>query len=339
MTRFIANRLVTALTSILGIALVIFVVTQLLPGDAARVRAGQYATPEQVEAIREQFGLDQPVIVQLGVYFADLFRLDLGDSIRTGQPVLSELMQRLPATIELSLAALTVALIIGLTLGVLGAAKKGRAPDHAVRTFTVLSSSTASFWIALIAIVVFCNQLGWFPSPIGRLPRGWDAPPTITGSHILDSMFAGDFATAGAAIHSIALPALILGIITAPSIIKVVRAATIRALDSDFARTSRSFGYRGSSILFRDGLRNSLLPVLTSVGIVVGYLLGGNIIIEQLFSWPGIGQYAYQALQQQDLNALRGFALLVGVIYVVLNMALDLLYTAVDPRVQLGSAS
>jgi ABC-type dipeptide/oligopeptide/nickel transport system permease component len=333
--RYVANRAVLALVSILGIAVVIFIVTQLLPGDAARVEAGQYASAKQIEALRVKFGLDKPVPVQLGIYFLNLFRLDLGNSTRTGQPVLAELMQRLPATIELSVAALIVALIIGVSIGLLSAARQGSVVDGVGRGFTILASSTASFWLALLAIVLFCNQLQLFPSPIGRLPRGVSAPPTITGSFVLDSLFTGNVPLALVSLRSLALPAIVLGVVTAPSIIKVVRSATIRALDSDFARASRSFGYSRTSILFNDGLRNSLLPVLTSVGIVAGYLLGGNIIIEQIFSWPGIGQYAYEALQSHDLNALRGFALLVGVVYVLLNTILDVLYAVVDPRVEL----
>ncbi|MCR2810633.1 MULTISPECIES: ABC transporter permease [unclassified Microbacterium] len=339
MTRFIVNRVLTALVSMLGIALVIFVVTQMLPGDAARVQAGQYATEAQVEALREKFGLDRPLIVQLGTYLAGLAQFDFGTSTRTGQPVLQELMTRLPATLELSLAALLVALVIGVLLGVAAAARQGRIPDLIARIVTITASSTATFWIALLAIVLFCNTLGWFPSPIGRLPRGFAPPPGITGMYTVDSLLTGDLALFAASLSTIALPAIILGIVASPSIIKVVRAATIRALASDFARTSRSFGYSPASILFRDGLRNSLLPVLTTIGIVTGFLLGGNVIIEQLFSWPGIGQYAYQALQSHDLNALRGFALIVGIVYVTLNMVLDILYTFVDPRVQFKAAA
>lgn len=334
MARYLVSRALTALVSVFGIALVIFVVTQLLPGDPARVRAGQYATEEQIESLRVKFGLNQPVYVQLWDYFVGLFRLDLGDSTRTGQPVLSELMQRLPATLELSLAALLVALVIGVSLGVLSAANRDSWPDWISRGFAILASSTAVFWVALLAIVLFVNQLGWFPSPIGRLPREVTPPSHITGSYVLDSLLTGNFEVMLASVHVLVLPALILGVVASPSIIKVVRAATVRALESDYARTSRSFGYSPRSILFQDGLRNSLLPVLTTVGIVVGYLLGGNIIIEQLFSWPGIGQYAYLALQGNDLTSLRGFALLVGVVYVLLNTVLDILYTVVDPRVQ-----
>ncbi|MBW9110458.1 ABC transporter permease [Microbacterium trichothecenolyticum] len=339
MIQLIARRTLTAFVSILGIALVIFVVTQLLPGDAARVRAGQYATEEQIAAIRQQFGLDQPIHVQLFAYLAGIFRFDLGDSTRTGQPVMLELMQRLPATLELSALALIFALLIGAIGGLASSAWRGKFGDFMARGFTILASSTASFWIGLLAILLLCNVWHVFPNPVGRLPRGFSPPPAVTGSYVLDSLVTGDIGLALASLWMLTLPALLLGIIASPSIIKALRAATNRALDSDFARTSRSFGYSPRSILFHDGVRNAMLPLLTTVGIVAGFLLGGNIIIEQLFSWPGIGQYAYLALQQHDLNALRGFALLVGTIYVLLNMLIDILYAAADPRIEYGKAA
>jgi len=339
MVRYIGARLGTALVSIVGIALVVFLITQLLPGDAARVQAGQYATQEQIDALRVRFGLDRPVIVQLGDYFWHLFQIDLGESTRTSQPVLQELMQRLPATLELSLLALIVALVIGIVLGTLAAADRGRIGDGIIRVYTVLSSSTATFWIALLAIFLFSNVLGWFPNPTGRLPRGFDEPTHITGMFVLDGVLTGNLESSWGALRTLALPALLLGVVTSPSILKVVRSSTIRALDSDYTRTARMFGYSKPSILFRDGLRNSLLPVVTTIGIVIGYLLGGNIIIEQLFSWPGIGQYAFLAVQAHDLSALRGFALLVGVIYVLINTTLDIVYVLIDPRVQAQAVS
>ena len=339
MVRYIGARLGTALISILGIALVVFLITQLLPGDAARVQAGQYATEEQIEALRVRFGLDRPIYVQLGDYLWHLVRFDLGDSTRTGQSVLGELLQRLPATLELSLLALVIALLIGVVLGTLAASNRGRIGDGIIRVYTVLSSSTATFWIALLAIYLFANVLGWFPNPTGRLPRGIDDPDHITGMYVLDGLLTGNLESAWGALRTLMLPALLLGIVTSPSILKVVRSSTIRALDSDYTRTARMFGYSRGSILFRDGLRNSLLPVVTTVGIVVGYLLGGNIIIEQLFSWPGIGQYAFLAVQAHDLSALRGFAVLVGVIYVLINTILDFVYVLIDPRVQAQAVS
>lgn len=335
MFRFIARRLFTAAMSVFGIALVIFVVTQLLPGDAARVRAGQYATPEQIEAIRTQYGLDRPLPTQLWDYLAGLVKLDLGDSTRTGQPVLGELLHRLPTTLELSALALIFALIAGAALGLASSAWRGGITDGLARSLTVVAASSAAFWVGLLAIMVLCNKLGVFPSPTGRLPRGFTAPSTVTGSQIIDALLGGDPRLALVSLWMMVLPALLLAVLAAPSIAKTLRTATNRALDSDFTRTARSFGYSRRSILFQDGVRNALLPVLTSVGIVTGFLMGGNIIVEQLFSWPGIGQYAYDALQAHDLNALRGFALLVGTGYVVINMTIDVLYTIADPRVEL----
>ncbi|WP_154769476.1 ABC transporter permease [Nakamurella alba] len=339
MLRYIAHRLGLALISIAGVVVVVFLITYLLPGDAARTQAGQYATEEQIQALRVQYGLDRALPVQFWNYLVGVVQFDFGQSIRTQGSVTEELLDRLPASLELSLGALLIALVVGIVLGALAARSAGGVTDGAVRGFALLASSTATFWVGLMAVLLFCNILGWFPSPVGRLPRGYDAPDTVTGSYVVDALLAGDPELAGVALRSIALPCLVLGLVVTPSIIKNVRSSTIRALDSDFTRTSRLFGYGSTSILFRDGLRNSLLPVLTGITIVAGYLLGGNIIIEQIFSWPGIGQYAYQALQSHDLNALRGFALLVGIIYVLLNTVLDILYTVVDPRVRTAPAA
>ena len=334
MVRYIFDRVVQVFISLVGVAIVVFVITQLLPGNAARVEAGQYASPQEIAQLSREFGLDRPLYAQFGTYFADLFRLNFGNSTSTGQPVASELFSRLPASLELSVGALIIALVIGLVVGVLSARFPSGIIDGIGRGYTILSSSTASFWIALLAVLLFCNTVHWFPSPIGRLPRNYNPPTTITGSYVIDALLTGNFSLAVAALRSLALPCIILGFIAAPSIIKSVRASTLSALGSDYARTARLLGYSDTSILFHDGLRNSLLPVLTTIGIVTGYLLGGNIIIEQIFSWPGIGQYAYQSLKVHDLNALRGYALLIGGIYVLINAVLDILYTVVDPRVQ-----
>jgi ABC-type dipeptide/oligopeptide/nickel transport system permease component len=339
MPRYISRRVLQAVISLVGVAIVVFIITQLLPGDAARVEAGQYASQEQIDALRHQYGLDRPLIAQFGSYFGHLLRFDFGTSTRTQQPVAHELFNRLPASLELSVGALIVALIVGLSVGIISARYPGKAIDGIGKTFTILTSSMATFWIGLLAVLLFCNTWGWLPSPVGRLSRGYNPPTDLTGSYVLDSIFTGNGRVLVAALRQLALPCLVLGFVAAPSIIKNVRAATISALSSDYARTSYLFGYSSTSILFRDGLRNSLLPVLTTVGIVTGYLLGGNVIIEQIFSWPGIGQYAYQALKVHDLPALRGYALLVGGMYVLINMVLDILYTVVDPRVQLKEMS
>ena len=334
------KRAGVALLSIVGVAVLTFFITQLLPGDPARIAAGQYASADQVAQVREQYGLDQSVPVQFGQYLADFFRLDVGTSIRTGQPVRDELTSRLPATLELGLTALLIAVLLGVGLGVTAAVYRYRLGDRLVQVFVVLASATAVFWIALVAITTLVNGLGIFTSPTGRLPRGFAPPDHLTGLYVVDALLAGDPATAGAALRTLLLPALLLGVLASPSIVKIVRSATIRALESDFARTSRSFGYPASSILLQDGLRNSLLPVITNVGLVAGFVLaGGDVIIEQLFAWPGIGGYAYSSLQENDLFALRGYVIAIGVAYVLINTVLEFVYRWADPRVSLAEGS
>jgi peptide/nickel transport system permease protein len=340
MVKTISNRLGVAAVSIAGVAVLIFFITQLLPGDPARLAAGQYASAEQVEQVRAQYGLDRSVPAQFGAYLGDLVRFDLGTSIRSGQPVRDELWSRLSATLELGLLSLLIAVVLGVGLGVLSAVYRYRAVDKAIQLLVVGASATAVFWVALVTIYLFVNQWGVFTSPTGRLPRGYPPPDHITGFYVLDALFAGDLATAGAALRTLLLPALLLGTLASPSIVKIVRSSTIRALDSDYARTSRSFGYSPASILFRDGLRNALLPVITNVGLAAGFVLaGGNVLIEQLFAWPGIGSYAYRSLQENDLFALRGYVIFIGVAYVLINTILEFVYRWADPRVAIVEGS
>lgn len=339
MLKYLGRRFGTALLSVVGVTVVVFIVSHVLPGDAAAARAGQYASPQQIAQIRAQYGLDKPILTQFASYLGGVAHGNLGTSIRTGQPVLGELMTRLPATLELSFAALVVALAVGIPLGALAAAKRGTAWDGIVRALTILISSTAVFWLGLMAIFFLCNQLQVFPSPIGRLPRGVNPPGHITGFYVLDALLEGNIGLAGTALRSLLLPALTLGLVTAAPVIKIVRSAMASALASDYVRTATAFAVPRRTILRQDAFRNSLLPVLTSIGIVAGYLIGGNIIIEQLFSWPGIGQFAYQSLQAHDLDAIQGFVLLVGVGYIALNFILDFAYAAADPRVELQGTS
>lgn len=338
MLRYLSERIATALLSVLGVTVIVFLVSHVLPGDAAAVRAGQYASPTQIAQIRHQYGLDRSLISQLSSYMRGLVHGNLGTSIRTGRPVLSDLTSRLPATVELSVVALLIALLVGIPLGVLAAARRGTSWDTAIRIGALIASSTAVFWLGLMAIFFLCNELHVFPSPIGRLPRDVNPPTHITGSYILDALFEGRLGLAWTALRSLLLPALTLGVVTAAPVVKIVRSAMLNALRSDYVRTARAFGLPNRTILLQDAFRNSLLPVLTSVGIVTGYLIGGNIIIEQLFSWPGIGQYAYESLQAHDLDAVQGFVILVGIGYIALNLLLDLAYLRADPRVELRAA-
>jgi peptide/nickel transport system permease protein len=334
--RYIARRLLVSLVTVLGLSLVVFFVARVLPGDAAAARLGPEATADQIAALRAEYGLDQPILVQLGDFLARLVRGDLGMAVSTGRPVADELFSRLPATLELAFAGLVVALVIGFPLGMLAASKHGKAPDAIARIFAVLGSSVAPFWLGLLLIFGFFSSLHWFPGPVGRLPVGFVPPPTFTGMFVLDSLVAGQFDTAWQALRYIALPALTLGLGASASILKMVRSAMIATADSGFVRTARAYGVPGVQVLWRDQLRNAMLQVLTAVGLAFGFLLGGNVIVEQLFSWPGMGRVAFDALRANDLEMLQGYVIIIGVIYIALNFVVDLVYGLIDPRIRLG---
>lgn len=334
------TRIAGALVSIVGVAMLIFFITQLLPGDPARLAAGQYATETQVEQLRVRYGLERPVAAQFTDYMGDVARLDLGTSIRADRPVLDELLERLPATLELGLLALWVAVTLGISLGVTAAVYRQRTGDTMIQLFVIVASATAVFWIALLAIGLLVNEWGIFNSPTGRVPRGITPPARLTGMYVVDAILAGDPGTAVAALRTLLLPALLLGGVASPHIVKIVRSSTIRALESDYARTSRSLGYSPASILVQDGLRNSVLPVITNIGLVAGFVMaGGSVLIEHLFAWPGLGTYAYRSLQENDLFALRGYVIFIGIAYVLINTVLEFIYRAADPRVGLAEAT
>jgi peptide/nickel transport system permease protein len=261
---------------------------------------------------------------------------DFGQSFKTERPVASDLADRLPATLELALVATIIALAIGIPLGFLAAVKRDSAVDHVARNIAGVAAAMPIFWLGLMLVCVFSYQLGWTPGTVGRWPITEDPPANVTGFLTIDSVLAGDPGALWTSLQYLALPALTLAIIELAPIIKMARSAMLEVLATDYVRTSRAFGFSPRQIFFGDALRNALIPVLTLVGIVLGYLVAGNVIVEQLFSWPGIGRYAYGAVTSNDFNAVQGFILLVATIYVLLNLAIDLLYAVIDPRIRLG---
>jgi ABC-type dipeptide/oligopeptide/nickel transport system permease component len=335
-SRYLLKRVGLSLLTILGIVVVVFFVSRVLPGDAAALRAGPYADAERIEQVRTQLGFDRPLPEQFVDHTLSVARLDLGVSSRSNQPVRDELFARLPATLELGLYALFLACLVGIPLGVLAARRQGRPVDVVIRSIAVLGSSMALFWLGLLLLYFGFFRLGWFPGPVDRLPIGASPPRQLTGFFTLDALLAGDPRTALTALHHLALPVLTLAIVLTAPIIKMVRGAMCETLGADYTRTARAVGVPARRYIWTDGFRNALLPVVTAIGIVFGYLLGGNIIVEFIFSWPGVGRYAYQAIQSNDLQALQGFVILVGLLYVLLNLLIDLLYARIDPRVRLG---
>jgi ABC-type dipeptide/oligopeptide/nickel transport system permease component len=335
-TRYTLRRLLLAAVTLVGVVVAVFILTHILPADPAALRAGPLATDEFIAQYRADMGLDQPLYVQFAHYASLLSRGDLGTSWRTEQPVLQELGQRLPATLELAATAFTFALLIGITLGILAAVYSGTWLDHLARIVATLGASLALFWLALVGVYVLYYKLGWAPPPLGRLTVGLPEPPAITGLFVLDSLLARQFSVTLDAINHLWLPALTLAFVVSAPIIKTMRGAMLDTLGADYVRTARATGVSSRRVILVDALRNAFIPVLTTLGIVFGYLMAGNVIIERVFSWPGIGQYAWTALITSDFNAVQGFVLLIAVVYVILNLTIDLAYGFIDPRIRLG---
>ncbi len=336
MWRYLARRVLFSVVTVFGIVVIVFFIVRVLPGDAAIVRAGPYATEAKVEEIRDAFGFSDPLPVQFKDYITDFVSGDLGTSIRTGGDVTTELVDRLPASLELAFYSVLLAAVVGIPMGIIAAARKGTWIDGVSRVFAVLGSSMALFWLGLLLTYFFFFRLRWFPGPIDRLAIGTQPPDTITGFYTFDAALRGQFGVMMEAFRYLALPVITLGFVLAAPILKMVRASMIDALESDHVRTAKAIGVPYRQVLFRDGFRNALLPVTTAIGIVFGYMLGGNIIVEFLFAWPGVGRYAYSAIQVNDLEALQGFVIVVGILYVILNVIIDLVYAWIDPRIRLG---
>lgn len=339
MKSYLAKRVFSSIATIFGIVLVVFFIVRVVPGDAASLRAGPYATQERIDQIATKYGLSDPISTQFVDYMSNIVRGDLGQSIRTDQPVLGELLARLPASLELAVYSVLLAMIIGIPLGVLAAAKRGTWVDNLARVFAVVGSSMALFWLGLMFIFFFAFRLGWFPGPVDRLGVGTEPPSTITGFYTVDAAVTGQFSVMWEAFKYLALPVFTLGLVLAAPILKMVRVSMIEVLDSDFVRTARAIGVSRRKILFVDAFRNALIPITTMIGIVFGFMLGGNIIVEFLFSWPGVGRYAFEAISTRDLESLQGFVIMVGILYVALNVVIDIAYALIDPRIRLGGTS
>jgi peptide/nickel transport system permease protein len=334
--RYLGKRLLISVATVVGIVIIVFLIVRILPGDAALIRAGPYASDERVAEIADRYGLNDPIPEQFVDYMGGVFSGDLGTSIRTNQAVTGEILERLPASLELAFWSVLLAALVGIPFGIIAAAKKGTWVDGMARVFAVLGSSMALFWLGLLLLYFLFYRLRWFPGPIDRLAVGTEPPETITSFYTIDAALRGQWGVMVEAFRYLALPVLTLGFVLAAPILKMVRAAMIDMLDSEHVRTAKAMGVPYWQVLFRDAFRNALLPVTTAIGIVFGYMLGGNIIVEFLFAWPGVGRYAYSAVQVNDLEALQGFVITVGLLYVALNVVIDVAYAWIDPRIRLG---
>jgi ABC-type dipeptide/oligopeptide/nickel transport system permease component len=333
MLRTITRRLLAALPNLIGVVVITFLLTRALPGDPAAYFAGGAATPEAVAQVRTQLGLDRPLPEQFFKYVAALFKGDLGLSLTTGQPVTKELISRLPASLELVLLALILACAIALPLGVLAAVRQGSWIDQLCRLITTAGVSLPTFFTGLLLAYVFYFLLGWAPSPLGRLDPLFSPPPTVTGLYLVDALIARDLAVWWASFKQMILPVVTMTIFVLAPIARMTRASMLSILSADFIRTARASGLSNTTVLVRYGLRNALLPVVTTLGMVFGFMLGSSVIVEKVFGWPGLGSYAIDALTASDYAPVQGFVLAMGILFVLLNLLVDLIYCVVDPRV------
>ncbi|MEQ9672116.1 ABC transporter permease [Coleofasciculus sp. G2-EDA-02] len=334
MTYYIIKRLLNLLPVLLGITLLVFLFLHLIPGDPATVMLGERATSEQVEALREQLGLNQPLPLQYLTFINNLLHLDFGTSIISGIPIIDEIRTRFPATFELSLAAMIVAVILGIPAGVLAAVYKNRPADNITMIGSLLGVSMPVYWLGLLLIYLFAVTLNWFP-PSGRISieAGLTFQP-ITGFYLLDAILKLDINLLQDVLAHLILPALTLGTIPLAILARITRSSLLEVLSQDYIRTARAKGIPEYWVILRHGLKNALLPVVTIIGLQFGTLLGGAILTETIFSWPGIGSWIYEGILARDYPIVQGGVVVISIIFVLVNLVVDISYALVDPRIK-----
>lgn len=333
--RYIGVRVLVSLLLIWGVTLVTFVLTALVPSDPAAAALGerQASDPAAVAAFKAEWGLDQPLPTQYGMYLVRLLHGDLGRSTQSHNPVAADLAGAFPATAELAVSALLVSVVLGVGLGLYAALRQRRLADQVIRVISLVGISTPTFWLALVVFYVFFYKLGWAPGS-GRLDPALEPPPHLTGFYTVDALAAGQFDVFLDAARHLVLPGLVLTLYTLGLITRFSRTAVLDVLGNDYVTAARAKGLPGRTVTLRYILRGALLPILTVVGLTFGSLLSGAVLTETVFAWNGLGQYAYKAATTLDLQAVMGVGLVVGVTYIVINFAVDLLYGVIDPRVR-----
>ena len=331
--QILCKRLPWLILVMLGVSVITFIVSHLIPGDPARLIAGDRATEEIVTGIRQKLGLDLPLYEQYWVYLKGLLHADLGTSIRTGRPVVDDLLAFFPATLELAIVALIFSMLLGIPLGVLSAVYKNSWIDQLARTLAVTGISMPAFWLGLGLLIIFYGHLSWFPSG-GRIDSLLGDPPTVTGFFLIDSLIAGDWDLFASAVEHLVLPAFTLSFVHLGVVARQIRSSMLEQLSEDYVRTAQAYGLGRWKIILGHALPNALIPSVTVLGLAMGDLLYGAVLTETVFAWPGMGLYVVESIQALDFPAVMGFAVLVSFVYVLLNMLVDLLYSVLDPRIK-----
>lgn len=329
------RRLLWVIPVLLGVTLITFLLTRILPGNPIDRVAGPYVSAEQKAEMMREARLDLPVIQQFYLYVRDLVVYgDLGVSYTTAQPVAQDLWERLPVSLELTTLGMLLAIGLALPLGIASAVAKDTWVDQLGRVLSVIGVSMPIFWLGLILLQVFFVKLGVAPAPLGRLSTSLIEPDRITGWLLIDSALVGDWEVLRSAAAHLALPVVIVAFTALAPLARMTRAAMIDALESDYIRTARALGLPSRVIIFQHALKNALIPILTMIAGVFGYALGGEVLVELVFAWPGLGTYSYNAILSSDFPAIQGFILLITLAYVLIYLVVDLLIAAIDPRVE-----
>ena len=335
LVRFCARRLIALVLLAIGITFVTFALTHLVPGNPALSNLGQNPTPSEVATFNSHNGLDKPFPEQFGLYLVHLLHGDLGTSQQTGNPVVHDLGSVIPATAELALLSMAIALVLGVGFGLMGALWRDRPIDYVLRVLSLIGVSVPTFWLALVALYILFYKLGVVPGGT-RLSPQFTPPRDVTGMYTVDSLLAGNLSEFWDALKHLILPAVILATANLGLLTRYTRSAVLEVMDQDYIRAARAKGLPQRSVVFRHILRAALPSIVTVVGLAFANVMTGAVLVEQIFAWPGLGQYGYLAATHLDLPAIAGVSLFIAVVYVVVNFVVDILYGLLDPRIRLA---
>jgi len=331
MLAYIIRRFLIMIPTLLGVTFIVFLMLHFTPGDPAELLMGERASEEALQAIREHLGLNEPLYVQYGMFLKQLMKGDLGETIWTRQKVWIEIKQRFPATIELAIVALLISCFVGIILGIVSATKQYSIFDYLSMLGALAGVSMPIFWLGLVFMLIFALNLGWLPMS-GRLSVGIDLE-TITNFYILDALLTRNWAAFRDALWHIIMPAVTLSTIPTAIVARMTRSSMLEVLRQDYIKTAKAKGLSQFIVIFKHALRNALIPVVTTIGLQFGVLLGGAILTETIFAWPGVGKWMYDAVMQRDYMVIRSGTLFIATIFIVINLCVDLLYAVINPRI------
>lgn len=334
MARFLLHRLLSLIPTLLGISVLVFFMIHLIPGDPAEMMLGERASEQSLRQVREELGLNRPLHVQYGLFMSRLLRGDMGRTLKTNEKITTEIAERFPATIELSIAAMIIATLFGMTAGIISATRQYSVFDYGSMVLSLVGVSMPIFWLGLVLMIIFSLNLGWLPLS-GRL--SYDVSlETITRIYFLDSLLTRNWPAFRDALWHLAMPAFTLSTIPMAIIARITRSSMLEVLRQDYIRTARAKGLAPLTVYLKHGLRNALIPVITVIGLQFGILLGGAILTETIFAWPGIGKWILDAVYARDFHAVQGGTMLVAATFVLINMLVDILYAWVNPRIKVS---